>query len=194
MTFGRVGEQGESIEHWAFCTESQAGELSCNSSRQIDIFRRESLERLLRTFRAGGLFMSDAQVDAPLSAEDQAALDNLTNAVARDLAQGVPPQQIAQMLVKQGWSAENARDYVQNVNQAVQSYRQSDPARAQIAGAYAKHMVIGALWAVGGIAVTALTFSAASSSGGGRYVVAWGAIAFGIFDFFRGLFGWLKYK
>jgi len=138
--------------------------------------------------------MSDAQVDAPLSAEDQAALDNLTNAVARDLAQGVSPRQIEQMLIKQGWTVENAREYVASVNQAVQNYRQSDPARAQIAAAYAKHMVFGALWAVGGIAITALTYSAASSSGGGRYVVAWGAIAFGIFDCFRGLFGWLKYK
>jgi hypothetical protein len=43
----------------------------------------------------------------------------------------------------------------------------------------------GGLWCVGGIIVTAVTYSAAS--GGGSYVVAWGAILFGAIQFFRGL-------
>lgn len=53
-------------------------------------------------------------------------------------------------------------------------------------------MLYGTLWAIGGTVVTAVTYSAAS--GGGVYVIAWGAIVFGIIDFFIGLFGWLKYK
>lgn len=50
-----------------------------------------------------------------------------------------------------------------------------------------KDMLVGALWCIGGIVVTALTYSAASE-GGGTYVVAWGAILFGGIQFLRGLF------
>jgi hypothetical protein len=50
-------------------------------------------------------------------------------------------------------------------------------------------MAIGALVCVIGILVTAVTYGAASSgSGGGHYVVAWGAIVFGGFQFLKGLF------
>jgi hypothetical protein len=48
-----------------------------------------------------------------------------------------------------------------------------------------KNMLYGALWCIGGIVVTAATYS--SAEGGGRYVVAWGAIIFGAIQFFRGL-------
>ena len=58
---------------------------------------------------------------------------------------------------------------------------------------YKKHMIYGILWCVGGTFVTILTYSAASARGG-TYVVAYGAVVFGAVDFFRGLFGWLKYK
>jgi hypothetical protein len=50
-----------------------------------------------------------------------------------------------------------------------------------------RNMVVGGLWCVGGIVVTAATYSSASS-GGGRYMVAWGAIIFGAIQFFRGVF------
>jgi hypothetical protein len=49
-----------------------------------------------------------------------------------------------------------------------------------------RNMLVGGLWCVGGIVVTWVTYSAASS-GGGSYVVAWGAIIFGALRFFRGL-------
>ena len=49
-----------------------------------------------------------------------------------------------------------------------------------------KNMLYGALWCVGGILVTVLTYSAASN--GGTYVVAWGAVIFGAIQFFKGVF------
>ena len=50
-------------------------------------------------------------------------------------------------------------------------------------------MIFGALWCVGGIVVTAVTYSSAvSSPGGGHYIIAWGAIVFGAVQFFKGLF------
>jgi hypothetical protein len=48
-----------------------------------------------------------------------------------------------------------------------------------------RDMLVGGLWCVGGIIVTVVTLAAAS--GGGTYVVAWGAIIFGGIQFFRGL-------
>jgi hypothetical protein len=48
-----------------------------------------------------------------------------------------------------------------------------------------KNMVFGAIWCIGGTLVTALTYQAAS--GGGHYIIAWGAIIFGGFQFLRGL-------
>ncbi len=49
-----------------------------------------------------------------------------------------------------------------------------------------RNMAIGAVVCIIGIAVTAATYSAASS--GGHYIVAWGAIVFGAIQFFKGLF------
>jgi TonB family protein len=45
--------------------------------------------------------------------------------------------------------------------------------------------IVGALFFVGGLAITIVTFSAAE--GGGSYVVAWGAILFGFIQMIRGL-------
>jgi len=53
-----------------------------------------------------------------------------------------------------------------------------------------RQMITGALWAVGGLAVTLASYSAASDGpGGGRYMVTYGAIIYGVITFFRGLAG-----
>lgn len=49
-----------------------------------------------------------------------------------------------------------------------------------------KDLVVGGLWFLGGISVTVVTYSSASS-GGGTYFVAYGAIIFGAVQFIRGL-------
>jgi hypothetical protein len=48
-----------------------------------------------------------------------------------------------------------------------------------------RDMLFGALWFVGGLIVTIATYSSASE-GGGRYIVAYGAIIAGAFQFVRG--------
>src|SRR3954465_15323405 len=58
-----------------------------------------------------------------------------------------------------------------------------------------KTMLVGLVMMVVGIAITAGTYAAAASSrGGGRYVVTWGLIIFGGFRFFKGLIGWVGDK
>lgn len=58
------------------------------------------------------------------------------------------------------------------------------PAGRRAAGS--KNMLVGALWCIGGIIVTTVTYSAASN-GGGTYFVAWGAILFGGIQFLQGM-------
>jgi hypothetical protein len=48
-----------------------------------------------------------------------------------------------------------------------------------------KNMVYGALWCIGGTLVTVCSYQAASA--GGHYIIAWGAVVFGAFQFFKGL-------
>jgi hypothetical protein len=61
------------------------------------------------------------------------------------------------------------------------------PEKAQPTQASArKNMLYGALWCIGGIIVTVTTYSAAS--GGGTYIVAWGAILFGGLQFLSGVY------
>jgi hypothetical protein len=50
-----------------------------------------------------------------------------------------------------------------------------------------RDVLYGGLWLLGGIVVTAGTYLAAEERGGGRYVVAWGAMLFGGLQFLRGL-------
>jgi hypothetical protein len=47
-----------------------------------------------------------------------------------------------------------------------------------------KNMLYGALWCMGGIIVTTVTYIMAGE--GGTYIVTWGAIVFGAFQFFKG--------
>jgi hypothetical protein len=50
-----------------------------------------------------------------------------------------------------------------------------------------RNLLVGGVICLIGIVVTAATYSAAQE-GGGRYVVAWGAIVFGGIQFLQGLF------
>jgi hypothetical protein len=49
-----------------------------------------------------------------------------------------------------------------------------------------KNMLIGAVVTVIGIIVTIFTYMLASENGGGRFIIAWGAVIFGIGQFIRG--------
>lgn len=86
------------------------------------------------------------------------------------------PEEVQQLLIdKKGLDAESAAMVVQNVS------GQIDEAKKSSAN---KDMLYGALWCVGGIIVTVVTMS--NASGGGTYVVAWGAIIFGAIQFIKG--------
>ena len=95
---------------------------------------------------------------------------------AEQMKNGASEQQIQSMLVEKGLDQESAATVVSNLTR-IRSEAIREAGR--------KNMVYGALWCIGGIVVTVVTYRAASS--GGTYVVAWGAIVFGAIQFFRGL-------
>ena len=130
-----------------------------------------------------------------LTKEEEAALKQVFEAVADDLAEGKSKEKIVKGLVKQDWPEASAVQFVNNVEQEMNRIKESPEGRKMLTQKYARHMGYGLLWAIGGTVVTAVTYSAAASSpSGGTYFVAYGAIIYGVIDFFRGLFGWLKYK
>jgi hypothetical protein len=104
------------------------------------------------------------------------AVEAIYRFAAAQLQAGVAPATVRSNLVDKGLSEEAAGIVVGNLQQALTKAHQE---------AGQKDMLYGALWCIGGIAVTVGTYSAAS--GGGTYVIAWGAIVFGAIQFFRGL-------
>jgi len=98
--------------------------------------------------------------------------------------------------VKRGWSKETASQFVNDIDEEVkryvEEYKMTPEGRQAMAAQYRRRMLFGFLWAAGGTAVTVGTYEAAGE--GGVFFIAWGAIIFGIIDFLRGLFGWLKYR
>jgi hypothetical protein len=86
------------------------------------------------------------------------------------------PEETKKLLVENGLDEESANVVITKLQEEIITAKKDNGH---------KDMLVGALWCVGGIVVTAVTYSAAS--GGGTYVVAYGAIIFGAIQFFRGL-------
>jgi hypothetical protein len=105
-------------------------------------------------------------------------LATLVTFVAQQLKDKVPDAAIVDSLVEKGLEKATAEDFVGKCKDSLKAARKK---------AGKKDMIYGALWCVGGAIVTAVTYSMASS-GGGRYIITWGAIIFGAIQFFRGLY------
>ena len=78
------------------------------------------------------------------------------------------PSQVEQILINDGLDSESAKIIVESLGKQITTSKKS--------GAN-KDMIYGALWCVGGIVATASDIG----------FIFWGAIAFGAFQFFRGL-------
>lgn len=112
----------------------------------------------------------------PASNDDEAVASVYQYAANLLINQKLEPGDVIDSLVKQGLSQETATIVVQNLEDQINTARRS---KAK------KDMLYGGLWLVGGAIVTLVTI--ANASGGGSYVVTWGAIIFGGVQFFRGL-------
>ena len=107
---------------------------------------------------------------------DEEVVQAVYEHAASMMMDGKSRRQIEEDLMDKGLDQESASVVVTNLKEMKKEAE---------AGQGTGNMIFGALWCVGGIAVTAATYSAAE--GGGTYVVAWGAIVFGAVQFFIGL-------
>lgn len=108
---------------------------------------------------------------------DEQVVEAVYEYAAEEMEKGTPEAQIKSLLVEKGLDKETAETVVTNlVEYRAQSLR----------AAGFRNIVFGALWCIGGIVVTAISYSAAVN-GGGTYLVTWGAVVFGAVQFFRGL-------
>ena len=95
---------------------------------------------------------------------------------ANSMREGMPSHQIEAKLVEHGLSPGAAAGVVEDLRQALVDARRQ---------AGRKNMLYGGLWCGGGILVTVV--SMAMAQGGGKFLLAWGAILFGGVQFIRGL-------
>ena len=131
----------------------------------------------------------DDKVKAPKTASDSLRdtkkydenVQALYNHAAELIKKGLSAKQVENKLVEDGLSQEVASTVVKKLF-ALRSKVIKDAAK--------RNMMIGAFWCIGGLIVTIGSYSAVS--GGGRYVVAWGAMLFGGIQFLGGLFQYLS--
>jgi hypothetical protein len=138
-------------------------------------------------------------VNTMLTAEQQQAYDALYLYAQHQMTAGVSDEQIQREMVQQGWDAETARTITTNLRAQPQptrpinyytpaSYSPQPRPKARSGGGGGGDMALGAIICIIGLVVTIGSYAAASgSSGGGSYVIAWGAIVFGAIRFFKGL-------
>lgn len=99
--------------------------------------------------------------------------------------QGKPANEIVRQLIERGLSQSDAQTIVTNLQQ-LNARTKGDGYSNASAGL--NSMLIGAAVCIGGSLITWITYQqAANNPGGGRYVIWWGAIAYGAVLFFRGL-------
>jgi len=119
-----------------------------------------------------------------LKHEQEQAVRAVYGFAANLMRQGESNYQIEKKLVEQGLAQDVARAIVRNLSD--ERNRQMSQAHRDAA---LKNMAIGGVVCVIGLIITIGSYSAASSSAtGGSYVVAWGAVLFGGFQFLKGLF------
>lgn len=113
---------------------------------------------------------SESPEQGPFSASQMAAM------------QFAPEALVTEASMNGDWSLASDFDFRSLRNDEYYEYTKKDDEFIEKAN---HDMIIGALSFIVGAAVTYFTYQ--SASGGGTYIIAWGAILFGGIQFFRGL-------
>jgi hypothetical protein len=106
--------------------------------------------------------------------------------VAECLDHGSSAADIRRQLIAIGYSTADAAQIVDEAQAWRQKLAQVAYGASDAVAAGKRNMAIGGVVCVIGLVVTIGTLAAASGSGGGSYVIAWGAIVWGAIQFFRG--------
>jgi hypothetical protein len=118
--------------------------------------------------------------------------EELATAVTKLMVQGVKEKRMQKLLVKQGVEPDYATNLVARIKQAVDDFKKTPEGRRSLSRKYRNQMIAGFIWFAIGLAVTIGTFMAASE--GGTYIIAYGAIIWGIGGLIVGLIGWIRYS
>lgn len=108
-------------------------------------------------------------------------LSGLYKQAFMELANKRSQRVVESSLISQGASPETAKMVVKDAEYAVRKIRREK---------YKKRMLRGLAWTIVGTIITCVTYTFADSLGG-KFVVVYGAIIFGVIDFIAGLFGWI---
>jgi hypothetical protein len=120
----------------------------------------------------------------PPPAATQVTTQDIYNyAAALLITQKKNVEEVSNALMQKGLDAQTASRVITELQSAVAKQRKI---RAK------KDMMYGGGICILGLVITLVTYSIASSSGGGTYFVSWGAILFGAIQFFRGLINFSK--
>jgi hypothetical protein len=119
-----------------------------------------------------------------LTDEQKAAYDGLYSYAKAQMAAGIPDDVLHQAIVQQGWHPEVASTIISNLHAQHKGRRKRENRQVAL-----RDILLGGAICLVGTVVTIYTYSTASNSGGGKYVIAWGAIVFGGIQLFKGLVG-----
>lgn len=126
---------------------------------------------------------AEPQTEDPHLAADAPRGDDLIHYVVQCLEKGSSKAEIRKQLVAFGYSSADAHETVDLV---ADQHRRLASVVQPGGGGGNTSMWVGGVICLVGIVITVGSFLAAGE-GGGRYVIAWGAIIFGGIQFFRGL-------
>jgi len=136
-------------------------------------FFRKPLISLIKTFKTlltmENHNSSQTDNDEIVKRIYQIAVDLLVN-------QQKPAYEVRNALIEMGLDTDSAVTVVKNIENEVSKSKQSQAN---------KDILFGSLWLAGGTLVTVISMS--SASGGGRYIITWGAILFGAIQLIKGL-------
>ncbi len=116
----------------------------------------------------------------------------VTATVVEQLEKKKKKRSIVKFLMKRGIEESEAFPFVEETERLLIEYKRSPEYLKEMVRKNSKKIVTGIIWAALGTAVTVITY--VSSSEGGTYVFAWGAVLFGVIDIIAGLAGRAKYK
>lgn len=101
------------------------------------------------------------------------------------LEDGLSPAQVEDELIAQGTHPTQARAVVDSLGDYAAAQAEAQAVSDGGSGAGQGDLLVGGLFLVGGLVLTAVTYAAAS--GGGTYLLAWGPMLFGLLRIMRGL-------
>lgn len=111
--------------------------------------------------------------------------------VVQLLVEGKSSAEIVRELIQQNWTKQKAAKFVRDIEYTLK--KESHQYRKLVARRYRVNMIAALIIAAVGTIITVVSYNTALT-GGGSYVICWGAIILGIIYFFIGLVGWLRYK